>query len=154
MTGSNERVSEPGAGTTRPIRVALFQRVVPEYRVGVFSLLARQPGIQLTIYSGSFSARPAGAICLRTKGLRLGPLRLHFRPLLAMLRRRHDVMICEGRVSLLTSMLLSLVGGAVGPRCVWWTSLHRADGVIALRGGVAGWLTRLALRRASAILTY
>src|SRR3989441_10492891 len=98
MTGSNERVSEPGAGTTRPTRVALFQRVVPEYRVGVFSMLARQPGIQLTIYSGSFAARPAGAICLRAGTIRLGPRRLHIRPLLAMLLRRHDGILCEGRV--------------------------------------------------------
>src|SRR2546425_6283014 len=98
MTGSNDPASNPASEPTRPTRVALFQRVVPEYRGGVFSMLARQPGIQLTIYSGSFAARPAGAICLRARNIRLGTLRLHIRPLLALLLRRHDVIICEGRV--------------------------------------------------------
>ena len=136
------------------IRVALFQRVVPEYRVGIFSLLARQPGIQLTIYSGSFAERPAGAICRGAGTIRLGPFRLDLRPLIAMLLHHHDVIICEGRISLLTSVILALVGTTIRRPCIWWTSLHRADGVIAPRGGVAGWLTRLALRCAGAVLTY
>src|SRR2546423_14061690 len=90
----------------QPIRVGLFQRVVPEYRVGVFSLLARQPGIRLTIYAGSFSREPERTVCRPCRQLRVGPFRFHPGPLRAAFRGEQDVMICEGRVSLLTSILL------------------------------------------------
>src|SRR2546422_7469865 len=143
-----------GASTTRPIRVGLFQRIVPEYRVGVFSLLAKQPGIDLTIYARSFHKAPDQSACRKCRELRLGWLRLHPGPLLAAFRREQDVMICEGRVSLLTSLVLALLGRRLGVGCVWWTSMHRPDGTINLRRGLPGWLARLAIRRAHAVLTY
>src|SRR5436190_23104648 len=116
-----------GASTILPIRVGLFQRIVPEYRVGVFSLLARQPDIDLTIYARCFSKTPEQSACRECRELRIGGLRLHPGPLFAAFRRKHDVMICEGRVSLLTSLVLALLGRRLGVGCVWWTSMHRPD---------------------------
>jgi len=136
------------------MRVGLFQRVVPEYRTGIFSLLARQPGIRLTVYATAFHGDLPGADCRRTAEIRIGPLRLHPAPLLAALRGRQDVMICEGGVSLVASVLLAVFGRYRRVRCVWWTSMYRPDDAGGLRRRVSDRLAGVAIRRADAVLAY
>lgn len=52
----------------RPLRIALCQTVLPQYRVPVFNLLGAQPGVELTVFADE-----------RMGSLESGTGRLHFR---------------------------------------------------------------------------
>jgi glycosyltransferase involved in cell wall biosynthesis len=135
------------------IRVAVFQGRVPRYRTGVFARLAKEPDLSVSLYAAAFDEPIPNVDCHELDEMRLGALRVHPELLSSEVRQRHDVIVVEGRLSLVAS-LLHVEGCARGVPCVWWTSLWREDGTIGAQPGVLGLVTRRALRRASAVVTY
>jgi glycosyltransferase involved in cell wall biosynthesis len=81
---------------------------------------------------------------------KLGPLRLHAELLSKRFLDAHDVVVVEGRLSLIASLALLESGLPV----VWWTSLWRKDGTIGPQRGPLGFVTKRALGKADAIVTY
>ena len=97
------------------IRVAVFQRMVPEYRVPVLDRLGAVDDLELTIYSTRFAGPFAHATAVSVGELRVGRVRLHPRVLSQEVRQGYDVLVCEGGLSLVTSVALAL--GARASSC-------------------------------------
>lgn len=155
-----ETTGVPGAGASPPARqltlsrsVAIYEDVVPHYRVGIFEALAERIG-EYTLYAEHFDAHPAGVNCVPCAGIGVGKIRLHLRPLLDAVRREHGILICEGRLKLITSTLLAFAGGALGIRVLWWSPIWRPNGRVEIGGGLRGWLMRSVFRRLYGYVTY
>jgi glycosyltransferase involved in cell wall biosynthesis len=136
----------------KPLRVAILQQRVTSYRAGVFAQLALKPDLDVTVHAASFDGPTNGVACRVLKEIRLGPLRVHPEVLSDQFRESFDVVVVEGRLSLVTS--LALVESRHPLPVVWWTSLWRKDGTIGPQYGALGRITRRALRRATSIVTY
>ncbi len=133
--------------------VAIYEDIVPHYRVGIFEALAKRIG-EYTLYAERFDAFPAGVRCIQCAGIGVRNVRLHLRPLSAALRREHNIIICEGRLKLVTSTLLAFLGGAIGVRVLWWSPIWRPNGRVEIGNGIRGWLMRRVLRSLFGYVTY
>src|SRR5438094_2745135 len=94
----------------RARRIAIFQRVVPEYRVGVFRKIARLPETDLTLVSGSHLPVDVGFAHRHVRALRLSFVgrEAFFHPSIVFdaIRGRYDVVVVEGSTRMLSSVLL------------------------------------------------
>lgn len=148
VPGSPGRLERPGT-----CRVGVFQRIVPHYRAGILDRLARCPGIELSVYATRFDRPLVHATSVIVKEYRLGRMRIH-PGVLSRARLHHDVLLCEGGLSLLTSVLAVVGRRAARVPVVWWTSLWRRDGSIRVGKDARGMLTRSILSRCAAVVTY
>jgi len=137
-----------------PPSVAIFQRVVPEYRVRVFERIAEQTNYNITLYATRFAGRPAGVECREVGEIPLGRLRVHPRVVSTILRGRHDVFLCEGSISLFASLSAAVRAFRRGTALVWWTSMWRPNGVIGPGKGARRLFVHRVLRAADAVATY
>jgi glycosyltransferase involved in cell wall biosynthesis len=141
--------------------VALFQRRLAPFRVPVFERLAAMPDIELQVFTGVGGADAAGVRfahrTVRTISApsRRGALQLHPQVVAEILRRRHDVVIVEGSVRVLTGLVIALLKPLHGCSVICWNSLYdRRLGAVAFPRGLRGLPLRTLLRRADAILAY
>lgn len=148
MTGRSTDWGSTGAS------LAIFQQVVPHYRIGIFEQLGRRLNGSLTVYAESFASPLKGLRAVRVRSIGFGRTRFHGLPILNLLRGRHSTIICEGRLGLITSTVLAIFGKAAGIRVIWWSPLWRPNGRIEVGGGFRGWFQRLVLRRSAAVLAY
>ena len=140
--------------TAKSQTVAIIQEVVPHYRVGVFERLAKRLDGGLTMYSADFAQPISGADCVRCSSVGIGNVRLFPRPLIGAILRKHSTIICEGRLGLLTCVLLAVLSRLSQTRVAWWTPLWRRNGRIEVGRGPRGWLMKYVLRSVSVVLTY
>jgi len=143
----------PGDAAVR-CRVALFQRSIPWYRSEILDRLASYPGIDLTVYSARFDRELRVAKTVTVTERQIGRIRFHPDVLSARYRSSHDVLVCEGGLSLMSSVLSALHWRHSALPIVWWTSLWRPDGTIRVGRDLRGLLTRTILRRCAAVVTY
>jgi len=134
--------------------LAIFQRVVPEYRVRVFERIAEQTNFNITLYATRFAAKPAGVECREVGEIPLGRLRIHPRVVSTILGGRHDVFLCEGSISLFASLSAAVRAFRRGTALVWWTSMWRPNGVIGPGRGARRLFVHRVLRAADAVATY
>jgi glycosyltransferase involved in cell wall biosynthesis/O-antigen/teichoic acid export membrane protein len=137
-----------------PLSLAIFQRVVPEYRVRVFERIAEQTNYNITLYATRFAAKPAGVECREVGEIPLGRLRVHPKVVSTILRGRHDVFLCEGSISLFASLSAAVRAFRRGTALVWWTSMWRPNGVIGPGRGARRLFVHRVLRAADAVATY
>src|SRR5262245_44447167 len=116
-------LNEAGGKRENVVRLGIFQRIVPEYRVPVFARLASEHGMDLTIYTTNFDSTLASPPAVKVRELRIGGAALHPTILSAAHPDHHDVFVCEGAVTQLTSDLLVIGQGHHRVPVVWWTSL-------------------------------
>ena len=142
----------------RARRIAIFQRVVPEYRVGVFRKIARLPETDLTLISGSQLPVDVGFAHRYVRALRLSfaGREAFFHPSIIFdaIRGRYDVVVVEGSTRMLSSVLLALLSPVLRTRVVWWTSMWQPNGGVRRPTGLKGWVTRQALKRSRSVITY
>jgi glycosyltransferase involved in cell wall biosynthesis len=136
------------------LRVAVFQRRVPEYRVAALEALANQSDLDVTVYAADFSVRPADVKTVRLSEFKLWQLFLHPRLFTKTFRSEHDVVLCEGRLALAASVSLTVFQGSFGPPVVWWTSLWRRDGTVGIPHGIHGAMTKQMLHACGAVAVY
>lgn len=153
------RADRHGGEDHATIRVALVQQRLPSFRAPVFNRLGRLPDIDLTLYTGSPVA-PDAHPCYRVvtvSAVTVGgkELMLAQRLLWRTLRGHYDVVVCEGGLSVLPSVVLTLGRRLFRTPVVWWTSLYDARREkVAFPGGLRGLGAKLIIRRASACVTY
>jgi glycosyltransferase involved in cell wall biosynthesis len=141
--------------------VAVFQRRLAPFRVPVFERLAAMPDIHLQVFTGAGGAH-AGAARFAHRTVRTirapfarNALQLQPRVIAEILRRRHDVVIVEGSVRVLTGLVIALLKPLHGSPVICWNSLYdRRRGTVAFPHGLRGLPLRTLLRRADAILAY
>jgi glycosyltransferase involved in cell wall biosynthesis len=144
---------------TQPLRVAVFQRRLPEFRVPIFSRLAAEPELELTLVLGEAPrGDQASELTCRTLPLRrfdMGVRQFYFQRGLIREARRHDVLVVEGSMRFLSSLVLVASKRLHRARIIWWTSLYEpAVAGIGLPSGVKRVLLAAVLRRAEGIVTY
>jgi len=152
--------ADAGKGETGPqntaarLRLAIFQHQVPEYRIGIFERLAREHDLDVTIYAARYSGQLRGIHCVPLSELRVWQLMLHPVLFSSEFFRKHDVVLCEGRLALAASVTLGLMQRALRLPVVWWTSLWRPDGKIDVPWGPRGFVVRRILRACRSVATY
>jgi glycosyltransferase involved in cell wall biosynthesis len=136
------------------LRVAVFQRRVPEYRTAALEALANERDLDVTVYAADFSVKPVGVKTVHLSEFKLWELFLHPRLFTRAFRSDHDVVLCEGRLALAASVSLTVFQGSFGPPVVWWTSLWRRDGTVGIPRGIHGAVTRRMLHACGAVAVY
>jgi glycosyltransferase involved in cell wall biosynthesis len=146
-------------------KVAVFQRVIPHYRVGIFEMIAKSPQYDYTFIYGqetddSFLKLPRGSDMPFT--CRLSPIRsrkvwpiatpLYYQPaeIAAALGQEFDVLIFNADFHILSYMLGTLLGRAMGKKIIHW-------GPGISMGGPRPelwWARRLMSELANAVLLY
>ena len=104
----------PALSNNRILRVAILQRVLPQYRISLFRLISSTPGVTLRIFIGSdiphTKVRSAknfldlDVIKLRTLFVRFlhFSYAFHFRLLRSLAAFKPDVVLCEGESNLIS----------------------------------------------------
>ena len=155
--GVKATLNTNGQTMPHPLRIAVFQRRLAEFRIPIFARLAREPGIALRVV---VAEAPKDSRELRFDCLELARRSLPIGGFL--LQRgfvkeaaRHDVALVEGSTRFLTSVGLVLTKRLHGATPVWWTSLHDPKaGTVAFPAGVKGLVLRQLLRRVGAVAAY
>lgn len=143
----------------RPLRMAICQAVLPQYRIPVFNLLGAQPGVELTVFADermgslesgtgrrSFRLKSAPVAHFRLLGQDLRAQRAHF---LALDPARYDLSILPWDTryaSLPAALLLARLRGM--PVVLWGHGYSKRPNLLrdALRNFIG--------RRADAVLLY
>lgn len=123
-----DSLSDAGGGAgSRPVRVCIVQEIVPLYRVPVFDMLARQPGIALEIWShhapqGSLKpAKGTGAYVERDEPWRkFGPFILQKGQVAAARSGRFDVIIYPWNARMLSLFRALRIARRHGVGTVVW----------------------------------
>lgn len=121
---------------SRPVRVALSQRICPEWRVPVFRELASRPGIDLTVFFGRGLPTGASRNAEHIRGFthhQLATIPLHFtmrgveryrsfHPALAfrVVLGRYDVVVTEPSTNIFNNLVLYPVCKVFGKKFIWY----------------------------------
>lgn len=123
--------------STKPLRVALVQRVLSPYRAPVFERLAARSELDLKVFHGKSvrgtkikSAKPREALpseelwtltmAAKSSG-RSVPLVFHPSLVWHVARFGPDVLLCEGNSNILNNVLLFAYAKLLGKKIVWWS---------------------------------
>lgn len=130
-----ERGSDPRhAARNGNTRIAIFWNYLFHYRVPFYERLSRAPGVQLTVFHGGDEPNHGGKETIPVTGLSFQSVRIKTleRPLLGaavyfqfgmwkyLLRKRYDVIVCEGNFGILSNVLIALYGKLAGSRVYYW----------------------------------
>jgi glycosyltransferase involved in cell wall biosynthesis len=144
-----------------PLRVALVQKHVRGFRVPIFRRLAAVDGVELTVVAGNAPGdRDAlGFDCRVVTSVRLPFVRrqLFLYPgfVRDVLRRRYDVIVCEGSLRVATCALLGLLRPVLRTHVVWWSALYDPNRpAVEVPRGARGLLLRRILRNVDAFVAY
>jgi glycosyltransferase involved in cell wall biosynthesis len=136
------------------IRVGVFQRSVPEYRVPILDELAMLSDLDVTVYATGFAAPLRHAKAVRIREVAFGRVRFHPAVVSSTTRAGLDVIVCEGGLSLAASVMSALMSSTSRVGVVWWTSLWTRSGRVEVGRGLRGLLARAVIHRCAAVAAY
>jgi glycosyltransferase involved in cell wall biosynthesis len=142
----------------RPLRVAIFQKRLANFRVPIFNCLAAEQGIRLDVLTAGLPGRDRTAFetrALQTVSFSIAGRRFVLQRHLLTEARKYDVLVVEGSVRFLSSLILVATAPFHRVPVVWWTSLYEPDvgKVMYPRGFKRVLLERLILRT-KAVVAY
>lgn len=156
-----------GQERMKPIRIAIVQRIIPHYRVGIFKqlqeYLSQRFGANVCVYYGDHTTHTeeiSGFQCkmLKTFYIEYGGDYFVFQPSLIphLIFERRDVIICEFGISILSNMLALVYTRIWGKKFIWWGSDWgiRRYVRVSFRSRVEWWVRRLLARYADALIAY
>jgi len=118
----------PRDDASRRVRLCILQPIIPHYRVPVFDLLARQPGIDLEVWAGLGSkgssleaAAPTGTFrAVEAPQKRIGPFISQPMQLEAVASRRFDVVIFSWNARYIQLRKALRTARRLGVRTILW----------------------------------
>lgn len=141
------------------VQVAVIQRRLSPFRIPVFNRLATEPGIALTVFADT--APPEDVELqfqykrVRGRTISCGGRQFVVHPRVLRKAARHDVIVLEGSLRVLTSVALIATKPLHKVPLVWWTSLYDPKcGRISMPAGAKALALRLILRRVDAVVAY
>jgi glycosyltransferase involved in cell wall biosynthesis len=167
MDGSENRCASISAQesthqtlTRASLRIGILQKRLQPFRIPVFRRLAARPGVELRILTGENFASSSTAELLDIRVLRTmeagfagGRAILH--PGVVKHIHSLDVLVVEGSLRILTSILVVATRRLHGVPVVWWTSLHEPKvGRVSVPSGVKLLVLKAILKRADAVACY
>lgn len=150
------------------VKIAIFWNYLFHYRVSFYERLARVPGVQLTVFHGGEDPIRRGNGKLAETKWSFQSVRITTlgRPVLGaeiffqwgmwkyLLRRRYDVIVCEGNFGILSNVLIALYGKLRAIRVFYWSGGWERNIITGFPAQLRRLFIRITARLADGYLCY
>jgi glycosyltransferase involved in cell wall biosynthesis len=154
--------------TAPRMRIAIFWNYLFHYRVPFYNRLAREPGVELTVFHGGTEPHQPGHEPPAEAGhaFRSVQVTTYEQPLFGaaiyfqsgmwkdLWRRRYDVIVCEGNFGILSNVLIALYAKLTSTRIFYWTGGWERKVISGFPARLRRWFIRLTAHLADGYLCY